>query len=122
MIEISLTTALALYSGVVLAGALAVWIYTETSVHHAYRVIERQHLWRCTYCAYVYLDESAEKLSRCPRCESINHLGDGGTRYVAPTREQRRALRSKPEKTPGAPRGSKQKRPGRRRRGGRRRR
>lgn len=122
MIEISLTTALALYSGVVLIGALAVWIYTETSAHHAYRTIERQHLWRCVYCTYVYLDEGADNLSRCPRCESINNLGDAGARYVRLTREQRHALRERPEKQPGAPRGSKQKRPGQRRKGGRRRR
>jgi len=122
MIEISLTTALALYSGALLLGALAIWVYTESASHHAWRTIERQHLWRCIYCTFVYLDEGAGKLSHCPRCGSINTLGDTGARYVRPTREQRQELDQREEKPDGSHRGSKQKRPGQRSRGGRRRR
>jgi predicted nucleic acid-binding Zn-ribbon protein len=55
MIQISLTTALILYSG---------------------------FLWRCVFCGYIYLDEAAEKLSQCPRCHSYSSEEDTHARYV----------------------------------------
>lgn len=122
MIELPLTTALAVYSGIVLLGAAAVWLYTEAASHRAYRKVEKQHLWRCTYCGYVYLDEEAGAYSNCPRCDSINRLDDSGARYVRPTREERTSLKTELRDPDDRHGGSKQKRPGRRRRGGRRRR
>lgn len=83
MIEISLTAALALYSGVIGIGALILWFYTEATTQHAHKVLEKQNLWRCTFCAFVYLDEEAGNVSQCPRCQSLNTATDKGARYVA---------------------------------------
>ena len=82
MIQISLTTALALYSSILLAMILCIWAYTEISVRRSQRAIEKQFLWRCVFCGYIYLDEAAEKLSQCPRCRSFNSVEDKHARYV----------------------------------------
>jgi len=82
MIQISLTTALALYSSVLLAMILFIWAYTEVSVWRSHRVLEKQFLWRCVFCGYIYLDEAAEKLSKCPRCHSYSSVEDKHARYI----------------------------------------
>jgi len=72
MIEISITTAAAFYSLLLLSGMLAAWIYTEIHVQRAQVAMAKQNVWRCAYCAFSYLDEEAVRLSQCPRCGSIN--------------------------------------------------
>lgn len=82
MIPLTLTQALGLYSIVLGLMVLAIWIYTEVSVWRPIRVLERQHVWRCTFCGYTYLDESGDYLSKCPRCESINSAEDKNAKLV----------------------------------------
>jgi len=120
MIQISLTEALALYSAILGLMVLTIWAYTELVTRRSYRVLEKQHLWRCVYCGYVYLDEEAETLSPCPQCESINSSGDKRARYV----KTRRTTASKEAATADTDRrrnSSHRKRPHQRRRGPRRR-
>jgi len=121
MIEISLTAALALYSGVLIAGALAIWIYTEAATQRSYRILEKQYLWRCTFCAFTYLDEAAEAVSQCPRCHSLNTLDDPQARFVR-TRQLPVLEPELPREVPARRSPSRQKRPGARRRGPRKRR
>ena len=82
MIQISLTNALILYSSIIGILALSIWIYSEVTVRRSYRVLEKQFLWRCVFCGYIYLDEGAENVSMCPRCESYNSTQDKLARYV----------------------------------------
>lgn len=124
MIEISLTTALALYSGIIVLGTLTIWIATEISTRLSHRVLEKQHLWRCVYCAYVYLDREAQDVSQCPRCKSYNAASDKKARWVrvSPSTERESPgddtlLEAAPRRNP-----SRGKKPGARRRGPRRRR
>jgi phage FluMu protein Com len=84
MIEISLSTALAIYSALIGFGAAAIWLYTEIRTRHAYHFLEKQHVWRCVFCAYTYLDEEAEMVSQCPRCASFNSIGDKDAKPVLP--------------------------------------
>ncbi len=84
MIPIHLTTALALYSGILFFLAIAIWVYTEIAVWRSQRVLEKQFLWRCVFCGYTYLDEEAEDVSRCPRCGSYNSVTDKHARAVPP--------------------------------------
>ncbi len=72
MIEVELTTALALYSGIIGVVVLMIWLYTELSVRRPQRRLGKQFLWRCTFCGCTYLDESAQTLSQCPRCANYN--------------------------------------------------
>ena len=77
MIEIDLTSALTLYSGLLAALVLAIWLYTEMSVKRPQRHLGKQFLWRCIYCGCTYLDEAAQTVSQCPRCESFNTTEEG---------------------------------------------
>ncbi len=82
MIAISLKAALILYSSVIGLLALSIWVYSEVTVRRSYRRLEKQFLWRCVFCGYIYLDEGAEHVSKCPRCESYNSTQDKLARYV----------------------------------------
>lgn len=118
MIPLELSRALALYSlvlGIVIA---AIWVYTEISVKRPQRYLGKQFLWKCLYCGYTYLDERAERASRCPRCESFNTLGEQrrDPRLDAAIEHASRDASAAPRNT------SKRKRPHQRRRGPRKRR
>ena len=84
MIQIALSTALIVYSTIILAGALGIWIYTEITTRRAYLVLEKQYLWRCVFCSYTYLDADAVRHSECPQCHCINSMEDKRARYVKP--------------------------------------
>lgn len=84
MITISLGQAAALYSTILLVAGIALWVYTEMSTQRYHRVLGKQFLWRCFYCAYTYLDIEAETVSRCPRCQSYNTREDALEGYVKP--------------------------------------
>ncbi len=96
MITIELPQALALYS--IILGALAggIWLYTEINVRRPQRHLGQQFLWKCTFCGCTYLDEQAEDLSQCPRCENFNaageaavfQLNDAGTRTAIGAAEE----------------------------------
>jgi phage FluMu protein Com len=72
MIQLQLTHAVVLYAGIIGILAIAIWIYTEFSVTRTRTKLTKQHLWRCTYCGYTYLDDSGVSVTRCPRCENLN--------------------------------------------------
>ena len=71
MIPLELTWAIVLYSAVLGALILAIWIYTAWRIYRPQRLLGKQFLWRCPFCGYVYLDEHGEALSQCPRCGSL---------------------------------------------------
>jgi hypothetical protein len=121
MIQISLTSALAFYSALLVLVVFAIWFYTEISTRRSYRVLEKQFLWRCAFCGYIYLDEEAETLSRCPRCRNYSSIEDKQARYVQ-VRTSRAPERTEPD-VDGIParNTSHRKRPHQRRRGPRRR-
>jgi hypothetical protein len=114
LIEIEFSTALVLYS--LMLGLLAggIWVYTELSVRRPQRKLGQQFVWKCSFCGCTYLDEQAERLSQCPRCENFNTAAEAAQ---SPTG---RALDPEPPRIPalGSSRG---KRKHRRRRGPRRR-
>ncbi len=83
MIQLQLTHAVVLYAAVVGVLAIAIWIYTELSVTRSRTVLTKQHLWRCTYCGFSYLDDSGVPVTRCPRCENLNGSQEAQDRLVA---------------------------------------
>lgn len=94
MITINLSTAVILYSALILLGAATLWLFGELGSRRTLRVLEKQNLWRCAYCGYVYLDESAGLHSPCPRCSSINIIEEAQDRVVA--REKERFVEAHP--------------------------
>jgi phage FluMu protein Com len=121
MIEMNLSTALAFYGALIMAGALALWFFTEITVQRVHTLVSKQNLWRCAFCAFSYLDEEATQHSTCPRCASINSATDKHVREVQTTTAPATDVSAE---TPDAPRRnpSRRKRPGAQNRGGRRRR
>lgn len=122
MIEIELTFALAFYSAILCLFAGALWLYTEFYVHRPQRMLGQQFLWRCIYCAYTYLDESAEHLSKCPRCNSLNAAQGHETRPAEAVAATPRASKGQPEREAPTRNTSRRKRHHQQRRGPRRRR
>ena len=121
MIQITLAQALMLYSAILGLLALALWVYADLAARLSHRVLAKQSLWRCVFCGYTYLDEGAEKLSKCPRCDSFNSLDDKHAKLVRPKRHAaaKDALPEEASHTRRNP--SRGKRTGQRRRGPRRR-
>ena len=120
MIEISLTSALMLYSALIGAGTLGLWLFTEFTQQRVHRVLENQHLWRCTFCAYAYLDEEAEGLSTCPRCHSLNRIDDANVKPYRVKHEADEIDHSEGRKNTSKQKRSRASSRGPRRRGGRR--
>ncbi len=124
MIDLELRWALVLYSGVLGAMALGIWIYTELTVRRPQRYLGQQYLWRCSFCGFSYLDEEGEQISQCPRCGSYNDADDKHARSV-PTKSRRvtaeEAPAEGPSTEPSRRNPSRRKRPHQRRRGPRKR-
>lgn len=120
MIAISFNTALALYSGILLLLALAVWLWTEFRTRHVQRSMEEQYRWRCAFCGFTYLDDSGERLTQCPQCESWNALEDQPDQEgLVPAAATPAGDTETSREKQGS---SRRKRPGQRSKGGRRRR
>ncbi|HOF39937.1 MAG TPA: hypothetical protein PLD73_07670 [Candidatus Hydrogenedentes bacterium] len=120
MIQLEIGQALILYSGVLFVIAAGIWLYTEISAWRSHRTLGKQYLWRCIFCGFSYLDEEADTLSKCPRCESLNSASDKHARVV----QVRGKTVEAPEPAGTTPRRntSKRKHPTQRRRGPRKRR
>jgi hypothetical protein len=114
VIELELSQALILYSALLGLLAGGIWLYTELSVRRPQRKLGQQFVWKCAFCGCTYLDEQAERLSKCPRCENFNTAAEAAQSPMG------RALEPEPPREPalGSSRG---KRKHRRRRGPRRR-
>ncbi len=82
MIQLEIGDALILYSGVLFVMAAGIWLYTEISAWRSHQTLGKQYLWRCVFCGFSYLDEEADTLSKCPRCESLNSASDKHARVV----------------------------------------
>ncbi len=119
MIQLEIGEALILYSGILMALAAGIWVFTEFSAWRAHRTLGKQYLWRCTFCGFSYLDEGAEAISECPRCESLNSAGDKGARVVKVHGEVFEG--PEPDRQDARRNTSKRKRPHQRRRGPRKR-
>ncbi|NLV45490.1 MAG: hypothetical protein GXY07_13450 [Candidatus Hydrogenedentes bacterium] len=127
MIEITFSTAILVYGAIILAGFIFLYFFSELRARHVYRVLEKQFLWRCSFCSFMYLDEDAATLSLCPRCGSYNTIADGqdravgmSRRYLVEAQEEQNA-REKEEQVLPRRNAARRKRPGQTRRGPRRR-
>ncbi len=122
MITLELSEAVSLYTGVLAALAVGLLLFAELKVTKVQRSLGKQFVWHCVFCGYVYLDESSDRISQCPRCESFNSVADRHARETVPSRV---ALDAAAEDAAGGDPGkntSKRKRHHQRRRGPRKRR
>lgn len=119
MIRLELTHALWMYSAVLGALAVGIWVYTEVSVRRPQRAMGKQYLWHCIICGYSYLDEQSTDLSACPQCGTILSAEDPGARELITASGVPVPAQETGDRTKG---NSRRKRPTARRRGPRRRR
>lgn len=116
MIDIEISAAVALYSGMLALLIAVIWVYTEFSVKRPQQQLGKQYLRRCTFCGLSYLDELEAPLSRCPRCRNLNRVGP------EVSTDSRAGGVPDPARVPSRRNPSKGKRSGQRSKGGRRRR
>ena len=125
MIQIGLTTAMFIYGTVIVVLAIFLYFVSELRAARVYHTLERQFLWRCAFCNFLYLDESAAHISQCPRCESYNTGVDAQDKAVSVAKQrfqQRPDETHQPDEEMPRRNPSRRKRPQSRRRGPRRRR
>ena len=120
-IQIALTHALALYSAIFGIIIFLIWLYTGIAARRTHRSLEKQNLWRCSFCGYVYLDEGSWELSKCPRCESYNSADDKHARYTKLKGSKKEKAKKDDSQQMVKRNPSRHKRPGQKRRGPRRR-
>lgn len=118
MIPISLTTAILVYSTLLAAIFMVLYLYTERGARRSVRILAHQFRWRCTYCGFTYLDEAAVSISQCPRCHSINDEAEGRPRELRSHEPQATGEPDELSETRRNP--SRRKRPTQKRRGPRR--
>ncbi|HNZ48125.1 MAG TPA: hypothetical protein PLZ53_04125 [Candidatus Hydrogenedentes bacterium] len=125
MIQITLGTALLVYGTVIIVGFALLSLLGELRATGVYTVLEKQFMWRCVFCSFLYLDQEAVTISRCPRCGSYNKSKEAQDERVSANREH---WAPEPVSGPADPEDlprrnpSRRKRPGQSRRGPRRRR
>lgn len=72
MIKVDISTAFVVYLCLSLGVVLFAWIFFEYKFKVKRVNPEQKKTCRCPICAYVYIYDSEEDFSRCPRCDSIN--------------------------------------------------
>lgn len=115
MIEISITEAFIFYSFIIAISGIILWSLSEFNTRKIYTVFKNQNVWKCNYCAFVYLDTEAEEISQCPRCYSYNVMSSNDK--VIQQSNDKNELEEEPRRNP-----SHKKRPHTRYRGPRKRR
>lgn len=72
MIELSPAMALLIYLGSTLAILMGVWVSSHYRQRRRRFLPLEKDLNVCEFCHFAYLDTGAQKLTRCPRCDSFN--------------------------------------------------
>lgn len=75
MIKLDISIALFIYLFFTVIGVLILWIWLERGSGFTAFKVNRENIWQCSVCSYVYIDAKMEDFSRCPRCKSINRKG-----------------------------------------------
>lgn len=69
MITVSIANIFALYIGVILLGFLAMSFYGK---QRGKVLVKDRVLFNCPICAYRYIINSADRIHKCPQCDSLN--------------------------------------------------
>lgn len=72
MIELNPATALMLYLALTLMAILGIWISSHYRSRKRRFMPMEKELVVCEFCHFAYLDAGAQKVTRCPQCESFN--------------------------------------------------
>jgi predicted Zn-ribbon and HTH transcriptional regulator len=67
-------TLLFIYLMTLLVGVFAIAVYSERRRKRFEPTPNKDHIFRCGKCAFVYTDDSDIDRSRCPQCGMINEI------------------------------------------------
>lgn len=81
MIKVELSVALALYLLAGMVFVFTIWCLSEVRKRVKDLKSEKEFLWRCPTCTYIYVDSKAEEISRCPLCKSLVKKSNKDTPY-----------------------------------------
>ncbi len=71
MLKIEFSTAIALYLILTTCLVLLVLVFENKKEPKQFSS-EKNFLWQCSICTYVYIDSRHVNISQCPRCGSYN--------------------------------------------------
>jgi hypothetical protein len=72
MIELNPATALMVYLGLTLMAILGIWAASHYRARKRRFLPLEKELVVCEFCHFAYLEVGSQKITRCPRCESLN--------------------------------------------------
>lgn len=72
MIKLDISQAVFLYLLFTVVGVFVLWMFFEEKLKFTYFREEDAYVWQCNICTYTYVDSLNRKISRCPRCNSLN--------------------------------------------------
>lgn len=76
MIKVEFEIAIFLYLLISIFSFLIIWlVFLKVKVPTEHSA-QRESIWQCFICAYIYVDSKHKKLSICPRCGSYNERKD----------------------------------------------
>jgi len=72
MIELDISTAVALYLLMTVVSLLLLWLFFDREAKPKQYVSEKKSIWQCEVCLQAYVDSNHDVISKCPRCGSFN--------------------------------------------------
>ncbi|MBS0654248.1 MAG: hypothetical protein JSR46_00580 [Verrucomicrobia bacterium] len=72
MIELPADIACLIYLGIAVTVLLGIWLYSHLASRKKKQVEFPLQYHSCEFCNFTYLENPAEKLSRCPQCNLLN--------------------------------------------------
>jgi hypothetical protein len=72
MIELDISTAVAIYLFLSVVGILFVWLFSDRDKKPRQYSSDKKSVWQCEICVFTYIDSQHDIISRCPQCGSYN--------------------------------------------------
>jgi len=72
MIELDISTAVALYLLITVVCLLFLWLFLDRETKPKQYTSEKKSIWQCEVCLHTYVDSKHDVISKCPRCASFN--------------------------------------------------
>lgn len=72
MIELDISTAVALYLLLTVVTILLLWLFLDRDAKPKQYASEKKSIWQCQVCTFTYVDSQHDVISKCPQCGSLN--------------------------------------------------
>jgi hypothetical protein len=79
MIQLDMSTAVALYLLLTVVSILILWLFLDRESRPKQYASGKKSIWQCDVCFFSYVDSQHDVISRCPRCGSFNKRKESGS-------------------------------------------